>query len=70
MKTVVQKWGNSLGIRIPSVFAKEFDLKSGSTVDIRQENGTIILVPRKQELGELLSRITPENLHDSIDTEP
>ncbi len=26
MQTVVQKWGNSLGIRIPAVYAREFDL--------------------------------------------
>ena len=68
METVVQKWGNSLGIRIPSVYAKEFNLKNGSTVEIREENGVIIIVPRKQELEDLLSGVTPENLHEPIDT--
>lgn len=68
METVVQKWGNSLGIRIPSVYAKEFNLKNGSTVEIREENGAIIIVPRKQELEDLLSGVTAENLHEPIDT--
>ena len=27
MGTVVRKWGNSLGVRIPSLCAKEFNLK-------------------------------------------
>jgi antitoxin MazE len=68
METVVQKWGNSLGIRIPSVYAKDFNLKNGSTVDIREENGVIIIVPRRQELEDLLSNVTAENLHGPIDT--
>ena len=39
MQTSIQKWGNSLGIRIPSVYAKELDLLDGSIVDIqRKEN--------------------------------
>ncbi len=68
METVVQKWGNSLGIRIPSLYAKELNLKNGSRVDVREENGVIIIVPKRQELSDLLSRVTRENLHDPIDT--
>ena len=68
METVVQKWGNSLGVRIPSIYAREFNLKKGSTVEVHKQNGTIVIVPKKQELAELLSRVTPENLHESIDT--
>ncbi len=68
METVVQKWGNSLGIRIPSLYAKEFNLKNGSPVEIREENGAIIIVPKRQELADLLSRVTAENLHEPIDT--
>ena len=41
METVVQKWGNSLGVRIPSMFVKEFDLHNGSSVDITEEDGKI-----------------------------
>lgn len=68
METVVQKWGNSLGVRIPSLYAKEFNLKSGSTVEIREENGVIIIVPKKMALADLLSRVTAGNLHEPIDT--
>ena len=67
METVVQKWGNSLGVRIPSLYAKQFGLKNGSTVEIREENGEIIIVPKRRELSDLLSRVTAENLHEPID---
>lgn len=45
MQTVVQKWGNSLGIRIPAVYAREFDLRNGSTVDIIESDGSLVIVP-------------------------
>lgn len=68
METMVRKWGNSLGIRIPSLYAKEFNLRNGSTVDIHEENGAIVIVPKRRELADLLSRVTAENLHQPIDT--
>ena len=68
METVIRKWGNSLGVRIPSIYAKEFNLKNGSSVEIREENGAIIIVPKGRELEDLLSRVTANNLHESIDT--
>lgn len=68
MQTVVQKWGNSLGIRIPAVYAREFDLKNGSSVKIIKEQGKLVIVPQKDSLDELLSLVTTENIHSSIDT--
>jgi len=68
MQTVVQKWGNSLGIRIPSMYVKEFNLKNGNSVDIIEENGKIVIVPPKKTLQEMLSRVTNENIHSPIET--
>lgn len=68
MQTVVQKWGNSLGIRIPAVYAREFDLKNGSSVKIIKEQGKLVIVPQKDSLDDLLSLVTTENIHSSIDT--
>jgi antitoxin MazE len=68
MQTVVQKWGNSLGIRIPAVYAREFDLRNGSTVDIIESDGSLVIVPRKQTLGDLLSQVTEENMHSSVES--
>ena len=68
MQTVVQKWGNSLGIRIPNLYVKEFDLKNGSSVEITEEAGKLVIKPKKISLAEMLSRITPENIHSEIST--
>lgn len=68
MKTVVQKWGNSLGIRIPSLYVKEFDLKDGSSVDIVEDNGKLVILPKKYTLEALLSQVTEENKQTYVDT--
>lgn len=68
MQTVVQKWGNSLGIRIPNLYVKEFNLKNGSQVDIVEEEGNLIIKPQKLTLEMLLSGITEENKHSPIET--
>ena len=68
MQTVVQKWGNSLGIRIPSMYVKEFNLKNGNSVEIIEYNGNIVIVPPKKSLEEYISRITKDNIHESIET--
>jgi len=70
MQTVVQKWGNSLGIRIPSLYVKEFNLRNGSSVEIMEEDGRIVILPPKNTLEELLSRVTSENKHTPIETGP
>jgi len=66
MRTVIQKWGNSLGIRIPRLYVKEFDLRNGSPVDITEEEGKLIIKPQKETLEKLLEKITPENIHEEI----
>jgi len=68
MQTVVQKWGNSLGIRIPSHYVKEFNLKNGASVDIIEKNGTIVIVPPKTTLDSLLSKVSEKNIHEPIET--
>ncbi len=68
MQTVVQKWGNSLGIRIPSIYAKEFELRNGSFVDISEEEGRIVIIPKKNSLDELLEKVAVENIHEPIET--
>ena len=68
MQTVVQKWGNSLGVRIPSLYVKELNLKNGTDVEITEEDGKIVIVPAQKELTEMLSRITEENIHPPVET--
>ena len=63
----VQKWGNSLAVRIPSAFAKELGLAPNSKVKMKFENGKLVIEPKRQTLEELLSQITPQNLHKEVD---
>ncbi|HOX18825.1 MAG TPA: AbrB/MazE/SpoVT family DNA-binding domain-containing protein [Spirochaetales bacterium] len=68
MQTVIQKWGNSLGVRIPALYAREFDLKSGSAVEILEEAGRLVIVPKRDALEDLLALVTDENRHASVET--
>jgi len=69
MEAVVKKWGNSLGIRIPNLIARELSLKDGSYVDINEKGKKIIIMPvRKNRLSEMLSKINNQNLHAEIET--
>jgi antitoxin MazE len=70
MKTTVQKWGNSLAIRIPKNISKDTNVSEGSTIDISVENGKIILHPstREYSLQKLLEKITNENIHYEVTT--
>ena len=70
MITTVQKWGNSLGIRIPMPIARETHLHAGSCVDVREENETVVIAPIKQpgfRLDELLKGINKNNIHQESD---
>lgn len=66
MEAIIQKWGNSLGFRIPSLWAKDNEVKCGSKVEIAVEKGKIIIVPQKKTLSDLLSKVTDENIHSEI----
>ena len=68
MQTVVQKWGNSLGIRIPKPYIKELDLHNGSAVEITEDNGFIIIKPKKLSLMDLLDQVDESNIHKEVNT--
>ncbi len=70
MKTAVQKWGNSLGLRIPAAIACDMQLRHGTPVIMQFGNGILtIRLARaaqrkrsKRKLKNLLDRITPDNV--------
>jgi antitoxin MazE len=73
MRSRVQKWGNSLALRIPKSFAAEIGLAEDSAVDLSVAEGRLVVQPRIPEplrLEDLLRDITDENLHDEWDTGP
>lgn len=71
MKTRIQKWGNSLALRIPKPFAEEVRLAEDSAVDVTVRNGKLVVVPILElevTLEELVRQITPQNRHGETDT--
>ncbi len=71
MKAKIQKWGNSLAIRIPKSFAVQTEIEQDSIIDLSVIDGKILVEPEKKKpkykLEELLDGVTEENLHGEID---
>ena len=71
MRSEIQKWGNSLAIRIPKAFAKELGVDHKSGVDITVADGQLVVSPLgapPYNLEQLLQGVTEENLHSEVDT--
>ncbi|AFZ01865.1 AbrB/MazE/SpoVT family DNA-binding domain-containing protein [Calothrix sp. PCC 6303] len=71
MVATVAKWGNSLAIRLPQHLAKEIQLTEGVEVDLVVIDGNLVIKPRirkRYSLDELISEITPENLHTEVES--
>ncbi|MCH7764439.1 MAG: AbrB/MazE/SpoVT family DNA-binding domain-containing protein [Candidatus Marinimicrobia bacterium] len=71
MRIKIQKWGNSLALRIPRAFAKEMHIENNSMVDISLENDHLVISPiddlEEFSLSTMLSDINENNLHQSVD---
>ncbi|HZU38848.1 MAG TPA: AbrB/MazE/SpoVT family DNA-binding domain-containing protein [Gemmataceae bacterium] len=73
MKTRVQKWGNSLALRIPKSFAEEAGLRANSAVELSLVEGRLVIRPvasSAPSLEELLRGITDANLPGEWRTGP
>jgi antitoxin MazE len=73
MKTRVQKWGNSLALRIPKSFAADAGLHANAAVELSLAKGTLVVRPIKPQplsLAQLLRGITDENLPSEWDSGP
>ena len=71
MRTKVQKWGNSLALRIPKAFALDAQLENNSAVEISLIDGRIVIKPistHHWSLEQLLSGVTSDNIHQENDT--
>ncbi|RMA96190.1 AbrB/MazE/SpoVT family DNA-binding domain-containing protein [Hydrogenothermus marinus] len=45
----INKWGNSQGIRIPKKYLEELGLKIGDKVELKIEDGKLVIYPTKQK---------------------
>ncbi len=73
MKTAIQRWGNSLALRIPRTYAAETRISEGSEVELTLKSGTLVVRPvirKRHLLADLLKRITRDNRHNSVETGP
>jgi antitoxin MazE len=70
MRARVQKWGNSLALRIPKSFASEVGLEKETSVEVSLANGKLVITPvaePKPNLREMLTKVTRENTHHEVD---
>jgi antitoxin MazE len=72
MKTKVQKWGNSLAVRIPKPFAEGAGLRPATEVEVSLEKGTLRLAAVRPRwlLRHLVSKVTKRNLHAPVESGP
>ena len=72
MEARVQKWGNSLAVRISKTFAGELGLEENTPVQIEQVGHQLIITPVASpvapRLAAMLAQITPDNLHAEVET--
>jgi len=71
MQTTIQKWGNSLAVRIPKAFGKEVNVACGTAVDLSVDGGKIVIDPHPKSayrLEDLLKGVTKRNIHGEVET--
>ena len=70
MRVKIQKWGNSLALRIPKAFAVQSKICEDEYVNLTLDENKIYIEPveaKKYSLKELVSKIDKSNLHGEID---
>ena len=69
MTATIQRWGNSLALRIPKAVAKQIQIQEGDPVFLKVGTAglTVKAVPKRLELDDLLNKVTPENVHPESD---
>jgi antitoxin MazE len=73
MNMYVRRWGNSAAVRIPAAALDAAGLKPDDPVEVREENGRIVIEPVRKaaiDIEALIDGITPENLHGETDWGP
>jgi antitoxin MazE len=71
MLTKIQKWGNSLALRLPKSFATDAHIEKDSLVEVSLVDGQIVIklvTTPNLTLDQLLAGVTAQNLHHEVDT--
>jgi antitoxin MazE len=70
VETRVQRWGNSLAVRIPRAFARQAGLQENAPVMLTLLEGKLLIEPvvaRRFTLEALLAGVTEQNAHAEVD---
>ncbi|MEZ6061954.1 MAG: AbrB/MazE/SpoVT family DNA-binding domain-containing protein [Planctomycetaceae bacterium] len=68
--STIQKWGNSLAIRIPQTLARQLSVEEGAAVELQVRSRELVIRPiraKKLSLHELLKNCRPSQLHGETD---
>lgn len=71
MKTKIQKWGNSLGVRLPKSVREATAITPDTEVLLSVKDHKIVIEPigisTRQKLENKLAKVSPENIHTETD---
>jgi antitoxin MazE len=70
MAVTLQKWGNSVGVRLPKPMLEQVGLKEGAQVEVLVEGDHLVIRRERLKLADLLAQCRPENRPDPIDFGP
>lgn len=66
MKNSIQKWGNSLAVRIPKAFVESLGWRENAPVKMSLEEGALVIKTDRErawDLDALLAGVTDDNVH-------
>lgn len=67
MKAAIKRWGNSAAIRIPASILSEVELGVNSQINVKAENGRIVIEPAEQKAQRLNLPFSEESLLQGLD---
>jgi antitoxin MazE len=70
MAVTLQKWGNSVGVRLPKPMLEQLGLAEGAHVEVLVEGDHLVIRRQRLKLTDLLAQCRPENRPDPIDFGP
>jgi antitoxin MazE len=72
MAVTLQKWGHSVGVRLPKPMLDQLGLGAGAPVEVLVERDHLVIRPVRQRvtLDDLLAQCRPENRPDPVDFGP
>ena len=70
VRTYVTQWGTSLAVRIPKPIAEQWGIQAGSAIEITHDGDHLTLSKGVYDLSDMLSQVTPDNLHHELTTGP